>query len=215
MAVPIVLLRRHRAATLGKALKNAPPPPRRTTSSKGIPIANPTVQPSLFSVRDSASPSASTSLSSSSSTVTSGDNFNGALQCAKAFGIATALVGVGAFVSVWGVRRYMGVETTQEFADRMRLAVLTRLPVLSSRIHRPPEPEDGDALLPPPQAILSESSATPSTSAQPTSDEWSWAAAEQRLRVAFEKHGFTGWVAAAMQELEAEGRVERAKRGHA
>lgn len=97
----------------------------------------------------------------------------------------------------------------------MRLAVLTRLPVLSSRIHRPPEPEDGDALLPPPQALRSESSDTLSTSAQPTSDEWSWAAAEQRLRVAFEKHGFTGWAAAVMQELEAEGRVERAKRGHA
>ncbi len=129
MAVPIVLLRRHRAATLGKALKNAPPPPRRTTSSKGIPIANPTAQPSLFSVRDSASPSASTSLSSSSSTVTSGDNFNGALQCAKAFGIATALVGVGAFVSVWGVRRYMAVETVRSVFSEYSRAGLSMPPI--------------------------------------------------------------------------------------
>ncbi|KAI0756657.1 hypothetical protein C8Q80DRAFT_1129792 [Daedaleopsis nitida] len=112
MVVPIVLLRRHRAVTLGKTLAATPPPPRRTTSSRGIPIVNPTSNPSLFSVRDSALPSSSSA--SSSSTVTrAGDNFNGPLYCAKAFSIATFAVGAGAFVSIWGVRQYMGVETVR------------------------------------------------------------------------------------------------------
>ena len=99
---------------------------------------------------------------------------------------------------------------TQEFADRMREAVLTRMPVLSSRIHRPPELDDGDALLPPP----SNPAASPSLSSADAGEEWSWPAAEKRLKDAFDKHGFYGWAAAAMQELEAEGRIERAKRGH-
>ena len=83
----------------------------------------------------------------------------------------------------------------------MRHAILTRMPILSARIHRPLESDDGDAPAPPSSAT--EASAT-----------WSWPEAEQRLREAFEKHGFYGWAAAAMQELEAEGRIERSKRGH-
>ncbi|RDX45395.1 hypothetical protein OH76DRAFT_1408162 [Lentinus brumalis] len=206
MTVPIVLLLRHRAANVGKRLADAPPPPRRTTSSKGTALANP--NPSLFSVKDSAIPSAqaSTSSASASTAANAGDNFNGALHCAKAFGIATMMVGAGAMAAAWGVRKYMGVETTQEFADRMRVAILTRMPVLSSRIHRPPEPEDGDALLPEPVV-----GATPSLDA---GEEWTWTAAEGRLKEAFDKHGFSGWVAAVARELEAEGRLERSKRGH-
>ena len=130
-------------------------------------------------------------------------------------------------MTVFGVRQYMGVQTvssschstpravftspprkTQEFADRMRHALLTRMPNLSARIHRPPEAEDGDALLPPPDP------STESSSPLDAAEEWSWPAAERRLREAFDKHGFYGWAAAAMRELEAEGRIERAKRGH-
>ena len=79
------------------------------------------------------------------------------------------------------------------------------MPILSSRIHRQPETEDGDSLLPPDLPPLSVADAA---------DEWTWPAAEKRLREAFDKDGFYGWAAAAMQELEAEGRIERAKRGH-
>lgn len=89
----------------------------------------------------------------------------------------------------------------QEFGARMRAAVLQRMPVLSARIHRPPDPEtDGAAPEPP----------VPAAGA-----EWSWPAAEERLRDAFERGGFGGWAYAAMLELEAEGRAERTKRGHA
>ena len=87
----------------------------------------------------------------------------------------------------------------------MRHAVLMRMPILSARIHRPPEAEDGDALLPP---------NPPPSSVADSVEEWTWPAAERRLRDAFDKDGFYGWVAAVMQELEAEGRIERAKRGH-
>ncbi|RPD55607.1 hypothetical protein L226DRAFT_511716 [Lentinus tigrinus ALCF2SS1-7] len=208
MTVPIVLLLRHRAATVGKRLADAPPPPRRTTSSKGIALANP--NPSLFSVKDSVISSAEASTSSAPAMAKAGDNFNGALHCAKAFCIATMAVGAGAMASVWGIRQYMGVETTQEFADRMRLAILSRMPVLSARIHRPPAPEDGDALLPPEPVVTAE----PELASLDAGEEWTWAAAESRLKEAFDKHGFYGWAAAAMRELEAEGRLERSKRGH-
>ena len=42
--------------------------------------------------------------------------------------------------------------------------------------------------------------------------EWDWSAAEDRLRNAFDRDGFSGWAEAAMRELEAEGALERAKR---
>ena len=86
----------------------------------------------------------------------------------------------------------------------MRHVLLTRMPILSARIHRPPETEDGDSLLPSDPPLLSVADAV---------EEWTWPAAEQRLREAFDKDGFYGWAAAVMQELEAEGRIERAKRG--
>lgn len=125
MVVPIVLLRRHRAASR-RTLANAPPPPRRTTSLKGTPIANPASSPSVFSMRDSA-PASPMSSSSANASAKSGDNFNGALHCAKAFGAATLIVGVGTFASVWGVRQYMGVETVSVRAVAVHYASLTIL----------------------------------------------------------------------------------------
>ena len=41
------------------------------------------------------------------------EDFNGALHCAKAFGIATFLVGAGAAVGVYGVKRYTGVQSVR------------------------------------------------------------------------------------------------------
>ncbi len=79
------------------------------------------------------------------------------------------------------------------------------MPNLSARIHRLLEAEDGDSLLPPD---------LPPLSIEDTAEGWTWSAAEQRLREAFDKDGFSGWISAVMQELEAEGRIERAKRGH-
>ncbi|KAI8971316.1 hypothetical protein BD414DRAFT_500920 [Trametes punicea] len=205
LTVPIIMLRRHRAATLGKALAQAPPPPTRRSASAGVPIVNSNstpLPPSQLRMSQSAS----------RGTAEPEDNFNGALHCAKAFGIATLLVGVGATATVWGIRRYMGVETTQEFADRMRLAILKRMPVLSARIHRPPNPEDGAASVP--IEPVADQALSPPPIPQEDLEEWTWPAAERRLKEAFERDGFSGWAAAVLRELEAEGRLERAKRGH-
>lgn len=81
----------------------------------------------------------------------------------------------------------------------MRNSLLRNMPLLSSRIYRPPEdkdhPKDGPSL------ILNYEE-----------PEWTWSAAEERLGNAFEKDGFSGWIEAAMKELEAEGAIERSKR---
>ena len=107
----------------------------------------------------------------------------------------------------------------------MRAAVLARLPALFARIHRAPVPEDDETILPlpsptsqvsptAPPSHISLDEGTPTAPGQDT-EEWSWPAAEARLKAAFDANGFYGWAEAAMRELEAEGRVERAKRGHA
>ena len=41
---------------------------------------------------------------------------------------------------------------------------------------------------------------------------WNWPDDEQRLRTAYDKDGIGAWREAALQELEAEGRLEREKR---
>ncbi|EKM56315.1 uncharacterized protein PHACADRAFT_91562 [Phanerochaete carnosa HHB-10118-sp] len=140
------------------------------------------------------------------------DDFNFALYGAKAFGYATAIVTAGAAVSVWGVKTFMGVKDTQEFAERMRTLVRTKMPVLSSRIHRPLAEEDHTATIwndpvcvDVPYTVVNEAS---------EQTEWAWPDAEKRLEVAYERDGFSGWAQAVLEELEAEGRAERRKRGH-
>lgn len=209
---------------LSKALQDAPPPPRRTAGSGA---GKAVVLPPTFSVSTSTSVSASTEKAVPQASPE--DSFNFALYAAKAFGYATLIVTAGAVGSVWGVKTYMGVKDvryqlcscspsphpfnqTQEFADRMRVLVREKMPVLSSRIHRPPAEEDHTATIwndpttaKTPHIVASEGTGQ---------TEWAWSDAEKRLTAAFERDGFSGWAQAAMQELEAEGRAERQKRGH-
>ena len=83
----------------------------------------------------------------------------------------------------------------------MRLAVLTHMPGLSSRIHRATDAEDG--------IFYQTSNNIKETEAM----QWTWPDAEQRLRAAFDKDGFSGWAEAAVRELELEGKAERLRRG--
>ena len=163
------------------------------------------------------------------------DNFNGALHSLKAFSIATALVVAGGAASVWGVKTYLGVRDvrhdshncryhrspiprqTQEFASAMRLTLLTKWPLLASRIHRasdsaplpPPIPlpvmmssaSEPDADLPPPAAAI------------PEAGGWTWSAAQARLTAAYEHGGVARFAETAAGELEAEAELERCKRG--
>lgn len=41
--------------------------------------------------------------------------------------------------------------------------------------------------------------------------DWTWDAAQERLEKAFERDGFTGWLAAATKEMDAERQLERKK----
>ncbi|KAE9393307.1 hypothetical protein BT96DRAFT_1023076 [Gymnopus androsaceus JB14] len=110
-----------------------------------------------------------------------------------AFGIATLLVSVSAVAGVWTVKTLMDVKDAQDFHRKMRQIVWTRIPVLSSRIHRMVEDNEND---------------------EPTVDlrDWSWEAAEKRLQDAYDNEGIVAWGEVALKELQAEERVERLKR---
>ncbi|KAH9930439.1 uncharacterized protein BXZ73DRAFT_77884 [Epithele typhae] len=202
MVLPIMLLRRQRAAAIARTLAEAPPPRRAAQGAPASKTRTVSSAPAPRSTMPPVLPSASTPIVE--------EGANGALLSVGAFGVATLAVGVGATATVFGVRHYLGVQTVKEFADKMREAVTTRMPLLTSRIHRSPEAEDGDVLLPFPD------SHDPSHADK----EWTWPDAEKRLREVFDTHGFYGWAAAAMRELEAEdrlerSRIERLKSGHA
>ncbi|KAJ3994705.1 hypothetical protein F5050DRAFT_429562 [Lentinula boryana] len=87
----------------------------------------------------------------------------------------------------------MNVQDTQEFAREMRRIVLTRMPILSARIHRALDNGDGD-----------------DGPEDPTN--WNWEDAEKRLKDAFEKDGLMAWAEVALKEIQAEERLERSKR---
>ncbi|KAH7868628.1 uncharacterized protein C8R40DRAFT_1163906 [Lentinula edodes] len=108
------------------------------------------------------------------------------------FGIATLLVSVGAVAGVWAIKTTMDVQDTQEFARKMRRIVLTRMPMLSARIHRVLDDGGDDNTI--------------------DSTDWNWEDAERRLRDAYEKDGIVAWAEATLKELRAEEHSERLKR---
>ena len=80
---------------------------------------------------------------------------------------------------------------------------MEKMPMLSSRIHQPPESEgDGEAR---------QQAQTLLDGVDPV---WKWEEAEGRLRAAYDKDGFSGWAETALKELEAEGELERLRREH-
>ncbi|KAF4604336.1 hypothetical protein EYR40_001515 [Pleurotus pulmonarius] len=189
IGVPLVYLLRQRAnQTL---LREAPP--RRTASQSTTPLVSASTS-RVTAAEAPAMPSRPIIQQTQSVKV---DDFNGALHSAKAFGLATLLVTTSATATIYGIKTWMGVQSTEEFAHRMRAILLAKLPSLSERIHRLPDPEDDDGG----QELDA-----------PTVSTWNWPDAEQRLKAIFEKDGFAAWGKAAARELEIEGRLERSKR---
>jgi hypothetical protein len=86
---------------------------------------------------------------------------------------------------------------TQDFAQRMRLAIWKHMPHLTARIRRLPETEDEGALF----AGFSE-----------PDPHWNWEDAEKRLQAAYDKGGFPEWIHLALKEMEAELHLEKVKR---
>ncbi|KII88590.1 hypothetical protein PLICRDRAFT_41778 [Plicaturopsis crispa FD-325 SS-3] len=196
LVVPVVLLRRHRANnTLRHELA-----PRRRAGNQPAKFAQPAPSPSL---RATPTPMRSAETSSELPAPSPDAHAGAALYTAKVFGLATLLVTSTAAISVFGLKAYMGVKDTKEFGERMRNILLTKMHVLTSRIHRLPIPSDH----------------TPSEDASPQEvhdfqeEEWNWQDAEKRLKESFERDGFSGWMSAAMREAELEGNLERKKRG--
>lgn len=74
---------------------------------------------------------------------------------------------------------------------------------VTDRIHRPPENEEerSDAL-----------GVAAFGAGLEVEQEWKWEEAEQRMKKAYEEGGFSLWGRVALRELEAEARVERARR---
>ncbi|THU81773.1 hypothetical protein K435DRAFT_844618 [Dendrothele bispora CBS 962.96] len=126
------------------------------------------------------------------------DGFSPILHALKALGVATVLVSTGAVAGVWGVKSYLGVKDTQEFAERMHGFVSTRIPVLSVWINRSHFNEDDDC--------------SSSQSASEVDKEWTWPEAEDRLRDAYSRGGATAWIETALKEMEDEVRSLRRKR---
>ncbi|KAG1904890.1 uncharacterized protein F5891DRAFT_1103200 [Suillus fuscotomentosus] len=206
LVVPIIMLRRYRRGVTPRNLQEATAPPRRGRGSSTLPV-------SLHSPAIRSRPASQTvprevptRLPPPKTSVSNEDNpeqfFNGPLYTLKALSIATALVTLGATASIWGVMKTLNARDANEFAERMRHAVLTKLPVLAYQIYRPAEIHQDDG---------NDSTLTENPASEPVG--WNWQEAEDRLREAFDKGGFHSWASAALVEVEAEATVERAKRG--
>lgn len=81
----------------------------------------------------------------------------------------------------------------------MRAFLWSAWPSLASRIHRPSETEE-------------ERQAALQLAPFGVQEEWDAGESQKRLRRAYDEGGFSLWAQTALRELEAEARVERAKR---
>jgi len=198
LALPLLALRRQRV-NVKKTLKgSAAPPPRRTTGRIGQ--QGPSYSHAVQSTESNSTSSHNTSprtgeLLAAISRV----DFSTAIYAGKAFAIATGLVAVGGVALTIAVKTFMGVQDAREFGHRMRSFMWSSVPDLTARIHRPPMTEDErqDVYL---------------VSLPGLEEQWSWEAAEVRLKKAYDEGGFSLWAQTALRELEAEVRVERTRR---
>ncbi|KAH9167296.1 hypothetical protein EDB89DRAFT_2125741, partial [Lactarius sanguifluus] len=221
LAVPLVLLRRQRSrvsalSSVSSSMTTSAPPVRRMPT-RGVPSTAPPPRtaPTLTPASIKVTPSVEAgSPSVAPSRVAQEDGFNGALYSLKAFSVATAFVVAGGAASVWGVKTYLGVRDTQEFASAMRLTLLTKWPLLASRIHRVSDSAPLPPPIPLPVTIPSASKPDPlPPTSVPDADGWTWPAAQARLAEAYEHGGVGRFVETAVGELEAEAELERRKRG--
>ncbi|KAG7453146.1 uncharacterized protein BT62DRAFT_999181 [Guyanagaster necrorhizus] len=181
LAIPWTLLslrKRMRSSALAKA------PPRRTGT------ATFKIQP-ITEAKPVVSPASGWRLSPKEKDVPV-DGAQRALYTVGAFGISTALVGIGALGTVWSAQILLGVDTVDEFSTMMQTFVATKLAPLSSRIHSFHKPELDDGV--------------------PADPQWKWDDAEKRLQEIYDKQGGFAWAEAALREAEIEAKLEREKR---
>ncbi|KAF4616939.1 hypothetical protein D9613_008957 [Agrocybe pediades] len=226
LAIPLLMIRRnrtsssHTASRVALSSTSAAPPRRKSlNATASLPVstsssaAAATSSPHVNLLEKPTESEANPSLMSALSQLTG----SSAMLAAKAFAIATALVGVSAYGAIWGVKTSLGVDDARQFGLRMRSILWTLAPSLTSRIHRAPETEEERhalrEVLPP--SFSSSSPPPPSSSLEPPYVEkpkWSWPEAEKRLQRAYEEGGFPLWAKVAMREVEEEARLERERR---
>ncbi|THH10623.1 hypothetical protein EW145_g1193 [Phellinidium pouzarii] len=160
------------SSSTGVSLPSSPPPRRRKFGARVVGVSE-------ASSRLSSSPKSANVIPQSSEA--SASLFDSPLLSLGAFGVATGLVGVSAVLGVWGVQRWMGVDNVDQFAARIRQLLLVHMPGLSSRIHRAANDTDGYLLPDSPERSREHETREP--------HNWTWHAAEERLRLAFKRGG--------------------------
>ncbi|KAH6887853.1 hypothetical protein BKA70DRAFT_1376965 [Coprinopsis sp. MPI-PUGE-AT-0042] len=211
LAIPMLMVRRSRNAMAARVSLHglsASAPPRRIRGAAGSASAESTTarlkslastpatsQPFQFKMGTASEETSVGSLTSAMSKL----NLSNAMFAAKAFAIATTLVTVTGFGLSWSVKLMLGIENVNEFGVRARRFLWSAWPSLTSSIHRPPQGEG-------------ERQAAHQVAPFGSHENWTWQESEKRLKRAYDEGGFPLWAQTAVRELEAEARVERAKR---
>ncbi|KAF6753076.1 hypothetical protein DFP72DRAFT_1069851 [Ephemerocybe angulata] len=207
IAIPLLMVRRQRRSLgaitrvgLNDANAATPPPRRRLVSAQdgGTSVAD--LRARLVA-RASTPTNVSLKAESPQDETSPGLGSLMTMRCfaGKAFLIATGLVTVGGGLLAWGVKTALGVNEAHEFGTKMRSFLWSAWPSLAARIHRGPEDEQ-------------ERKAALEAAPFGVQEEWSTEASEARLKRAYDEGGFPLWAQTAFRELEAEARIERARR---
>ncbi|KAH8116073.1 hypothetical protein DFH11DRAFT_1506604 [Phellopilus nigrolimitatus] len=183
-----------------KASSSSPPPRKTSGAGRGRIIGSDTTVVAASSQTSSKTTSTTTSNTPPSL-------LDGPLISLGAFGLATGLVGFALVLGVWGVRQSMGVDNVDQFAARVRQILRTRMPALSHRLYRSTDDAGGGH-----DKGLEDKETGEADGSVSGKGAWTWDAAEERLRTAFDRGGLSEWAECAVGELEAERKLERARR---
>ncbi|KDQ06532.1 hypothetical protein BOTBODRAFT_39535 [Botryobasidium botryosum FD-172 SS1] len=127
------------------------------------------------------------------------DRIGAAVYAFKAFGVASAIVGVSAGVSVLAVQWVTGITDLEEFGSHMRRSIRTNMPVLQSRLYR---------RTPDPSSDSHENEDT-RTQNEAFAANWTLPEAELRLQAALDEGGLLQWAKQALIEFEGEREANR------
>ncbi|TFK62774.1 hypothetical protein BDN72DRAFT_827196 [Pluteus cervinus] len=209
LGLPLIFLYKRQRSVLQKLQGNAAPPPRRSVAVQASRLAAASPATRLSSANVTQAPQSTREDSDSDFAMPGVGELYGAISSApkssamlgaKAFGIATCIVGISAVIVVIGVQQITGVQNAREFGLLMRHAIWTTFPGLTSIIHRRSEAAE-------------ELAGTSSGSLVNTmAEDWTLEDAEKRLEIAYEQGGITAWQQVALKELEIEAVIERERR---
>ncbi|KAF8967265.1 hypothetical protein BDZ97DRAFT_1938200 [Flammula alnicola] len=183
LAIPLLMIRRQRGSITRLSLKDSvAPSPRRGVSRSTAPL-----RPVSSSTSSSVAEPVISSLRSESDSAGVGEM----MSALSRMNASSALMAAKAF----GIAT--ALVAAREFGQKMRYMLWKSVPSLTSRIHRPPETDEERQQV---------------HRVAPFGEQWNWEQAEKRLMKAYEEGGFPLWAQTALREVEAEVRVERAKR---